>query len=101
MPTTSTQRPEPEKKKVPVKWRDNAWCPLITVQRSVRRLAVLSVCGLDAQGSDISPRHSDRAVGRARRPLRPTERMSLPGDILPGQRSRFFNTSRWDTSSEL
>jgi hypothetical protein len=100
MPTTSMPRPEPGKKNLPVKWRDNAWCPLIVIRPSGRRIAARSLCGFDTRASDIAPRQRDRAIGRAGRPLRPSERLSLPGNIPPSQRLRFFNTSGSDTSSE-
>jgi hypothetical protein len=38
MPGTSIKRPETRRKSLPVKWRDNEWCPRITIKQADRRI---------------------------------------------------------------
>ena len=85
MPTSSTSKPPPGRKVLPVKWRDSAWSPRVIIRSACRRGAprsswpgeapvVLWVSGEQTQ----RPQTRTCAARAAQRPAQGSRPMPLP-----------------------
>jgi len=98
MPTSPISKPSPDKKNLPIKWRDSAWSPRIAIRSLNRRRPPQGFWQADVRISDWNfepekiPYTGTPRWGRAggRRPL---SDITLP---LNPRQSRFFPASRLD-----
>jgi hypothetical protein len=101
MPTTSTPKPEPEKRNVPVKWRDNAWYPRIVIRPSNHRVSARGLSQSVPQFPEFerSQCMKGRQFDKAGRQQRGSGRCRLPASTIPFYlRSRLFNLPSSDNS---
>jgi hypothetical protein len=104
MRTTSIPKVRSDKKTLPVKWRDSAWCPRIVIRSSDLRGSALGfredgalIPGADSFSRDVRAiriRRLGRAGGRLPNPGRSSV-SDTRAPFLHG-RSRFFPSSRLD-----